>query len=92
MCVDHTRLHAKPTSDTRWFSVAALPCDLTAELARKGIDQPAAEPGIGPSRSSRGRSIIWCSPNPTTMQHASPNNMHFSRQEHGACGISIGDA
>src|ERR1700722_12968991 len=29
---------------------AALPCDLAAELSRKGIDQPAAEPGIGPSR------------------------------------------
>src|ERR1700730_7354576 len=28
----------------------ALPCDLAAELLRKGIDQPAAEPGIGPSR------------------------------------------
>src|ERR1700693_1920385 len=30
--------------------IAALPYDLTAELARKGIDQSAAEPGIGPSR------------------------------------------
>src|ERR1700722_12812538 len=30
--------------------VAALPYNLAAELARKGIDQPAAEPGIGPSR------------------------------------------
>src|ERR1700676_131867 len=29
---------------------AALPCDLAAELARKDIDQPAAEPGIGSSR------------------------------------------
>jgi hypothetical protein len=30
--------------------VAALPFDLAAELSRKGIDQPAAEPGIGSSR------------------------------------------
>jgi hypothetical protein len=30
--------------------IAALPCDLSAKLLRKGIDQPAAEPGIGPSR------------------------------------------
>jgi hypothetical protein len=30
--------------------VAAHPLDLAAELSRKGIDQPAADPGIGPSR------------------------------------------
>src|SRR5271167_1159080 len=30
--------------------VAALPRDLAAELSRKGIDQPGAEPGIRASR------------------------------------------
>ena len=30
--------------------VAALQCNLAPELARKSIDQPPAEPGIGPSR------------------------------------------
>src|ERR1700680_851930 len=30
--------------------VAARPLDPATELSRKGIDQPAAEPGIGPLR------------------------------------------
>ena len=48
--VGRTRLHAKAMSDTRWFPCCRSPARPGRRAVAQGIDQPAAEPGIGPSR------------------------------------------
>src|ERR1700730_15496083 len=47
---DRTRLHAKATSDTRWFSCCRCPTRPVPRAVGRAFDQPAADPGIRASR------------------------------------------
>src|ERR1700730_11170749 len=44
--LDRTRLHAKATSDTRWFSCRRSPTRPVRRAVGPAFDEPAADPGI----------------------------------------------